>query len=313
MSKIKSLVTGGAGFIGSHLVSSLLSKNHEVLIIDNLFTGKIENIQELNQVEFLEEEIGSDESLSRINSFDPDYCFHLAAQSSVTFSVENPNIEEEYNITQPLILIETIKKTSCQRFIFTSSGGTIFGNPKNIPTKEDDFGSEPESPYGSSKKKLNMLIEEHFEGTGINYSILNLANVYGPRQDPNGEAGVISIFINRLLNGDNLVVYGTGKQTRDFVYVRDVINAIHKCLASEDNQNLNIGSGIETRILDLTFLIEELTNLKCEIIFKDKREGELFRSVLDPSLAKEKISWESETSMSDGVSDVISWIEHQRK
>lgn len=312
MSKIKSLVTGGAGFIGSHLVSSLLSKNHQVLIVDNLFTGKIENIQDLN-VEFLEEEVGSDESLSRIKSFDPDYCFHLAAQSSVTFSVENPSIEEEYNITQPLRLMDLIKKTSCRRFIFTSSGGTIFGNPKSIPTKEDDFGSEPESPYGNSKKRLNMLIKEHFEGTGINYSILNLSNVYGPRQDPHGEAGVISIFINRLLNGDNLVIYGSGKQTRDFVYVDDVINAIHRCLASEGSQNLNIGSGQETSILELVSLIEEVTNLKCQVTFEEKREGELFRSVLDPSLAKDKIAWESETSISKGISDVISWIKDQRK
>ena len=128
----------------------------------------------------------------------------------------------------------TIKNTSCSRFLFSSSGGTIYGNPKNTPTKEDDFGSEPASPYGSSKKRLNRLIEESFQGREIKYSILNFANVYGPRQDPHGEAGVISIFTRKMIDGENPTVYGTGKQTRDFVYVGDVVSAMHKCLSSEE-------------------------------------------------------------------------------
>ena len=158
MSKMKSLVTGGAGFIGSHLVDSLLKENHEVLVVDNLTTGKKDNLDDLDSLVFIEKEIGSEEALSEIKKFNPDYCFHLAAQSSVTVSVDNPILDEEYNITQPLKLIDAIKNTNCSRFLFSSSGGTIYGNPKNTPTKEDDFGSEPASPYGSSKKRLNLSL-----------------------------------------------------------------------------------------------------------------------------------------------------------
>ena len=313
MSKMKSLVTGGAGFIGSHLVGSLLKENHEVLVVDNLITGRKENLDDLDSLVFIEKEIGSEEALSEIKKFNPDYCFHLAAQSSVTVSVDNPILDEEYNITQPLQLIGAIKNTDCSRFIFSSSGGTIYGNPKNTPTKEDDFGSEPTSPYGSSKKRLNMLIEESFQGTEIKYSILNLANVYGPRQDPHGEAGVVSIFTRQMIDGVSPTVYGTGKQTRDFVFVGDVISAIHRCLSSEQNHNLNIGSGVETSVLELVSLIEELTGNKYEINYKEAREGELLRSVLDSSLAEETIGWHSETPISEGISEVINWIKNQRK
>ena len=313
MSKMKSLVTGGAGFIGSHLVDSLLKENHEVLVVDNLTTGKKDNLDDLDSLVFIEKEIGSEEALSEIKKFNPDYCFHLAAQSSVTVSVDNPILDEEYNITQPLKLIDAIKNTNCSRFLFSSSGGTIYGNPKNTPTKEDDFGSEPASPYGSSKKRLNRLIEESFQGREIKYSILNFANVYGPRQDPHGEAGVISIFTRKMIDGENPTVYGTGKQTRDFVYVGDVVSAMHKCLSSEENHNLNIGSGVETSVLELVSLIEEAVSYKCEINYKEAREGELLRSVLDSSLAKETIGWHSETLISEGISEVISWIKNQRK
>ena len=135
MSNIKSLITGGAGFIGSHLVEKLLQEHHEILIVDNLCTGKKSNINEIDKIEFLEKDVGDGDTLSRILEFNPDYCFHLAAQSSVIVSVEDPLLDEDYNITQPLKLIELIKKTDCKRFFFSSSGGTIYGEPKIIPTK----------------------------------------------------------------------------------------------------------------------------------------------------------------------------------
>ena len=308
MSKIKSLITGGAGFIGSHLVEKLLEENHELLVIDNLVTGSKSNIKEINNIEFLEKEVGDDDSLSKILKFNPDNCFHLAAQSSVTVSVESPLLDEEYNITQPLKLIEIIKKTDCKRFFFSSSGGTIYGEPKKIPTKESDFGSEPASPYGKSKKKLNEHIVNLFEESDVNYSVLNLANVYGPRQDPHGEAGVISIFVSRILDGKSPIVYGTGEQTRDFIYVSDVTSAFLKCMLSQENHILNIGSGIETGVLNLISIIDSLCATKSEIQFMPKREGELLRSALDCSLAKEKISWEAEVPIRDGIDKVVSWL-----
>jgi len=310
MSKKKSLVTGGAGFIGSHLVEKLLKINHEVLVIDNLSTGKINNINQIERIQFIEGEIGDEESLSKILKFNPDYCFHLAAQSSVTVSVENPSLDEDCNIIQPLRLINSIKGTQCSRFFFSSSGGTIFGVPKTIPTKENDFGSEPASPYGNSKKKLNEYIIDNFQGTEINFSILNFANVYGPRQDPHGEAGVISIFTKKFVSGKKPIIYGTGEQTRDFVYVGDVIDALHKCMSSEENHILNIGSGVETSVLELVSTIGAALNFESEVIFKPAREGELLRSVLDCSLAKESINWKAETSLEEGISEVINWVKH---
>jgi len=310
MSKKKSLVTGGAGFIGSHLVEKLLKINHEVLVIDNLSTGKINNINQIERIQFIEGEIGDEESLSKILKFNPDYCFHLAAQSSVTVSVENPSLDEDCNIIQPLRLINSIKGTQCSRFFFSSSGGTIFGVPKTIPTKENDFGSEPASPYGNSKKKLNEYIIDNFQGTEINFSILNFANVYGPRQDPHGEAGVISIFTKKFVSGKKPIIYGTGEQTRDFVYVGDVIDALHKCMSSEENHILNIGSGVETSVLELVSTIGAALNFESAVIFKPAREGELLRSVLDCSLAKESINCKAETSLEEGISEVINWVKH---
>ncbi len=310
MSNIKSLITGGAGFIGSHLVEKLLQENHEILIVDNLCTGKKSNINEIDKIEFLEKEVGDDDTLSRILEFNPDYCFHLAAQSSVIVSVEDPLLDKDYNITQPLKLIELIKKTDCKRFFFSSSGGTIYGEPKIIPTKESDFGSEPASPYGNAKKKLNEHIVNILKESDVKYSILNLANVYGPRQDPHGEAGVISIFSNRILNGKSPIVYGTGEQTRDFVYVGDVISALQKCMSSKENHILNIGSAIETSVLDLISIIDSVVGTKSEILFEQKREGELPRSALDCSLAKEKIDWEAKIPLEDGISAVVNWVKN---
>jgi len=310
MSNIKSLITGGAGFIGSHLVEKLLQENHELLIVDNLCTGKKSNINEIDKIEFLEKDVGDGDTLSRILEFNPDYCFHLAAQSSVIVSVEDPLLDEDYNITQPLKLIELIKKTDCKRFFFSSSGGTIYGEPKIIPTKESDFGSEPASPYGNAKKKLNEHIVNILKESDVKYSILNLANVYGPRQDPHGEAGVISIFSNRILNEKNPIVYGTGEQTRDFIYVGDVISALQKCMSSKENHTLNIGSAIETSVLDLISIIDSVVGTNSEILFEQKREGELPRSALDCSLAKEKIGWEAKIPLEDGISAVVNWIKN---
>ena len=310
MSNIKSLITGGAGFIGSHLVEKLLQENHEILIVDNLCTGKKSNINEIDKIEFLEKDVGDGDTLLRILEFNPDYCFHLAAQSSVIVSVEDPLLDEDYNITQPLKLIELIKKTDCKRFFFSSSGGTIYGEPKIIPTKESDFGSEPASPYGNAKKKLNEHIVNILKESDVKYSILNLANVYGPRQDPHGEAGVISIFSNRILNRKSPIVYGTGEQTRDFIYVGDVISALQKCMSSKENHILNIGSAIETSVLDLISIIDSVVGTNSEILFEQKREGELPRSALDCSLAKEKIDWEAKIPLEDGISAVVNWIKN---
>ena len=304
----KALVTGGAGFIGSHLTEKLHQNNIEVLVVDNLLTGKKENLLSLDLENTIYGDVGSEETLKIIKNFNPDVCFHLAAQSSVVISVEDPLLDFEHNLLQPVQLIKTLLKTDCKQFIFTSSGGTIFGEPEVIPTSEDDYAGEPVSPYGLAKKKLNELIEVMLQNETMSYSILNLSNVYGPRQDPHGEAGVMSIFTGKLINNETPTIYGDGKQTRDYVYVLDVVDALIKSAETDDNLFLNIGTGVETSVNELVLILAEKISWDGEPEYAPKREGELLRSVLSNERAKSQIGWEPKYTLDTGLDELISWF-----
>ena len=304
----KALVTGGAGFIGSHLTEKLHQNNIEVLVVDNLLTGKKENLLSLDLENTIYGDVGSEKSLEFIKNFNPDVCFHLAAQSSVVISVEDPLLDFEHNLLQPVQLIKTLLETDCKQFIFTSSGGTIFGEPKVIPTSEDDYAGEPASPYGLAKKKLNELIEVMLQNETMSYSILNLSNVYGPRQDPHGEAGVMSIFTGKLMNNETPTIYGDGKQTRDYVYVLDVVDALIKSAETDDNLFLNIGTGVETSVNELVSILSQKISWDGEPEYAPKREGELLRSVLNNERAKSQIGWEPKYTLDTGLDELISWF-----
>lgn len=304
----KALVTGGAGFIGSHLAETLHQNNVEVLVVDNLLTGKKENVLSLDLENTIYGDIGSEETLKIIRNFNPDVCFHLAAQSSVVISVEDPLLDFEHNLLQPVQLIKTLLETDCKQFIFTSSGGTIFGEPEVIPTSEDDYAGEPASPYGLAKKKLNELIEVMLQNETMSYSILNLSNVYGPRQDPHGEAGVMSIFTGKLMNNETPTIYGDGKQTRDYVYVLDVVDALIKSAETDDNLFLNIGTGVETSVNELVSILSQKISWDGEPEYAPKREGELLRSVLNNERAKSQIGWEPKYTLDTGLDELISWF-----
>ena len=304
----KALVTGGAGFIGSHLAETLHQNNVEVLVVDNLLTGKKENLLSLDLENTIYGDVGSEETLKIIKNFNPDVCFHLAAQSSVVISVEDPLLDFEHNLLQPVQLIKTLLKTDCKQFIFTSSGGTIFGEPEVIPTSEDDYAGEPASPYGLAKKKLNELIEVMLQNETMSYSILNLSNVYGPRQDPYGEAGVMSIFTGKLINNETPTIYGDGKQTRDYVYVLDVVDALIKSAETDDNLFLNIGTGVETSVNELVSILSQKISWDGEPEYAPKREGELLRSVLNNERAKSQIGWEPKYTLDTGLDELISWF-----
>ena len=304
----KALVTGGAGFIGSHLTEKLHQNNIEVLVVDNLLTGKKENLLSLDLENTIYGDVGSEETLKIIKNFNPDVCFHLAAQSSVVISVEDPLLDFEHNLLQPVQLIKTLLETDCKQFIFTSSGGTIFGEPEVIPTSEDDYGGEPASPYGLAKKKLNELIEVMLQNETMSYSILNLSNVYGPRQDPHGEAGVMSIFTGKLMNNETPTIYGDGKQTRDYVYVLDVVDALIKSAETDDNLFLNIGTGVETSVNELVSILAEKISWDGEPEYAPKREGELLRSVLNNERAMSQIGWEPKYTLDTGLDELISWF-----
>ena len=307
----KALVTGGAGFIGSHLTEKLHQNNIEVLVVDNLLTGKKENLLSLDLENTIYGDVGSEETLKIIKNFNPDVCFHLAAQSSVVISVEDPLLDFEHNLLQPVQLIKTLLETDCKQFIFTSSGGTIFGEPEVIPTSEDDYAGEPASPYGLAKKKLNELIEVMLQNETMSYSILNLSNVYGPRQDPHGEAGVMSIFTGKILNNETPTIYGDGEQTRDYVYVLDVVDALIKSSESEENLFLNIGTGVETSVNELVSILSEKISWDGEAEYKPKREGELLRSVLNNQRAKDEIAWEPAHTLDTGLDGLIDWFKNK--
>ena len=304
----KALVTGGAGFIGSHLTEKLHQNNIEVLVVDNLLTGKKENLLSLDLENTIYGDVGSEETLKIIKNFNPDVCFHLAAQSSVVISVEDPLLDFEHNLLQPVQLIKTLLETDCKQFIFTSSGGTIFGEPEVIPTSEDDYGGEPASPYGLAKKKLNELIEVMLQNETMSYSILKLSNVYGPRQDPHGEAGVMSIFTGKLMNNETPTIYGDGKQTRDYVYVLDVVDALIKSSETDDNLFLNIGTGVETSVNELVSILSQKISWDGEPEYAPSREGELLRSVLNNERAKGEIGWEPKYTLDTGLDELISWF-----
>ena len=305
---MKILITGGAGFIGSHLVEKLITENNEILIIDNLMTGKKENLSFEGNYELFIDDLGSEKSLNKIIEFNPDVCFHLAAQASVVISVSNPALDFDHNILQPILLLKTLLKTDCKKFVFSSSGGTIFGEPVNVPTSEEDFAGEPQSPYGVAKKRLNELIQIITKDTNMSYSILNFSNVFGPRQDPHGEAGVISIFSNKFLSNEQPIIYGDGNQTRDYVYVMDVVEALILSSKTEENLFLNIGTGIETSVNQLVEIMKEKFNSDIEPIYQDAREGELLRSVLDNSKALASIGWKPVYDLNIGMEKVVDWL-----
>jgi len=305
---MKIIVTGGAGFIGSHLVESLLNDGHELLIFDNFLTGKKENLLFDGNFRLVEDNFGSKDSLSLIENFDPEVCFHLAAQSSVVVSVQDPGLDFEHNILQPVQLLNTLINSNCKKFVFTSSGGTIFGEPKNIPTTESDYSNEPASPYGVAKKKLNEIIKMMTSNTNLSYSILNLSNVYGPRQDPHGEAGVVSIFSNKYLNDERPVIYGNGEQTRDYIFVKDVISALIKSSKIDDDLFLNIGTGIETSVNELAESLKTQFSSNLNPVYQDAREGELQRSVLDNTKARKLLNWEPQYDLNEGMLEVRNWL-----
>ena len=305
---MKIIITGGAGFIGSHLAESLLNDGHELLIFDNFLTGKKDNLSFDDNFRLVEDDFGSEDSLALIKNFDPEVCFHLAAQSSVVVSVQDPVLDFEHNILQPIQLLHTLINSNCKKFVFTSSGGTIFGEPENIPTAENDYSSEPASPYGVAKKKFNEIIKTMTSNTTLSYSILNLSNVYGPRQDPHGEAGVVSIFSNKYFNGERPIIYGSGEQTRDYIYVQDVISALMKSSKIQEDLFLNIGTGIETSVNQLSESLKTQFSSDLEPIFKDARDGELQRSVLDNTKARKLLNWEPQYDLDSGMIEVKNWI-----
>lgn len=299
------LVTGGAGFIGSHVVDALIECHHDVAVIDNLSSGKREFVRP--EAEFHECDIRSDECEKAVGDFRPEVIVHLAAQKSIRDSVGDPLHDADVNIFGTLRLLRSAKRVGTKRFIFTSSGGAVYGETEEIPTPEET-PCLPVSPYGTSKLSGEYYVRCFENLGGPAYTILRYANVYGPRQDPYGEAGVVAIFSKRLLNSEEAVMNGTGEQTRDYVYVADVVRANMLAIEQSENGVYNIGTGIETSVNALFQMVKSATNSSAAEIYGPAKAGEQQRSALQISRAKSELGWEPTVTLQQGIEETVEWF-----
>lgn len=304
---MKIIVTGGAGFIASHVVDSYIDKRHQVFIIDNLSTGKRENLNP--KAKFFEVDIRDKEKISDIfNHVKPDLLNHHAAQLDVRKSVADPVYDAQLNILGLLNLLEAGKVSGVKKVIFASSGGVVYGDAKIIPTPENYHPLKPISPYGVSKLTSEYYLYYYYRSYGIPYIALRYANVYGPRQDPFGEAGVVAIFTQKLLKGEQPIINGDGKQTRDYVFVNDVVMANLVSLESDYVGELNIGTGIETDVNTIFKLLVKLTKSNAREKHGPAKIGEQKRSALNNSLAKKNLSWQPKFSLNEGMAQTVDFF-----
>ena len=298
------VVTGGCGFVGSHIVCKLVKLGYQVTVIDNLSTGSLENIKNLN-VNFVHLDILKKEKLDDVfNNVRPDYIIHQAAQTSVQESITNFVNDSEINIKGTLNLLELYIKYNMKKIIFASSAA-IYGEPKCIPVTSKHPLS-PASPYGLSKLSAENYIELANKLYGVNYTILRYSNVYGPRQRTDLEGGVVSIFIDKLRKGMKVNIYGDGLQTRDFIYVEDVAEANIKALSNGNQKKMNVSSNKEISIKKLFLLISSMLNSIDEPIFCAERKGDIKNSVLCNCETIKELEWSPNYSLEEGLKETIS-------
>ena len=338
---MKLLVTGGAGFIGSHVVDACLRAGHAVWVLDDLSRGKRENVN--TRANFIRMDLRSPEVRDVLASGAFDAVIHHAAQIDVRVSVADPIRDATVNVIGTLNLLEAVRVTGVPRFLFASTGGAIYGKQRHFPAPEQ-HPTQPLSPYGVAKLAVEHYLEYYHQVHGLDYVVLRYANVYGPRQDPQGEAGVIAIFCERILGRQHLVIYGDGAQTRDYVHVEDVARANVLALTylessrqqtvgsgqhtASDEQNgrrapgaslpttncqlptstFNIGTGIETSVNALAALLVQAADVDCRFVYQPPRTGEQLRSAIDPSLAKQVLGWTPLIAVEEGLLGTMAWF-----
>ncbi|MBM3671180.1 MAG: NAD-dependent epimerase/dehydratase family protein [Actinobacteria bacterium] len=306
------LVTGGGGFIGSTLVDRLLAESYDVDVVDDLSTGSLSNLAEARgqrqqKMTFQRLDVRSDAMRELILHRKPEVVYHLAAQADVRVSVANPVLDAEVNILGSLNVIHAALEAGTRKVVFAGSGGTLYGVPDAMPTREG-HPQQPLSPYGVSKKSVGDYLYYFREVHGLEYSVLALANVYGPRQDPHGEAGVVSIFVGKLLAQERPTIYGDGEQTRDFVFVDDVVDAFARATDKGGGLICNIGTGIETSVQQLFDAMARVTGFPEPARYAPPRTGELRRSALDPGRAGIHLGWKPYTSLDEGLARTIDYF-----
>ena len=304
---MKALVTGGAGFIGSHIVDRLVEAGHGVAVIDNFSNGRRENLASSPGVAVHEADVRDGNAMRDIIASErPTVVMHLAAQIDVRVSVADPVLDANVNVIGSLNVLEAAHRAGVRKVVVASSGGTVFGEARVLPIKETARG-RPEAPYGISKRVLHDYLAFYRRVHGLRYAVLALANVCGPRQDPYGEAGVVAMFLGAMLEGKPTTIYGDGSQTRDFVYVGDVADAFVRA-ATKGNGVYNIGTGIETSVLELWRICAKATDYGLEATFAPPRTGELQRSSLDATRARGGLGWEPRTPVEEAVGHTAAFI-----
>ena len=305
---MRTLVTGGAGFIGSHLVDALIGEGHSVAVLDNLSSGRADNLKHQPSVELVEGDVRDEGVEGIVDKLAPEVIFHLAAQIDVRKSVEDPIADARVNILATINLAEAARKAGVRKIVHTSSGGSIYGTPDTFPVDES-FPVDPHSPYAASK-----LAGEHYLGTfrhlyGIQASYIAPANVYGPRQNPHGEAGVVAIFSENLLRGNPTKIFGGGTNTRDYVYVSDVARAFVLAAGERgDGTRFNIGTSVETTDRDLHSLVAKHADAPDTPQDFPPRLGDVPRSSLSYARAREVLGWEPTVMLDEGVARTVDYF-----
>lgn len=303
---MKILVTGGAGFIGSHVADAYIDAGHDVTVIDNLSTGKRDLVNP--DAHFIEMDIRSEEASNIIVKESFEIINHHAAQIDVRKSTDNPVFDADVNILGTLNLLESGVRNGLKKFIFASTGGAIYGEQDYFPADEK-HPLRPVSPYGIGKLSIEKYLYYYGLNYGLDYTILRYSNVYGPRQNPFGEAGVVAIFSERLMNKKPAVINGNGKQTRDYVYVTDVANANLLAFSTDHKREIfNIGTGIETDVNAIFKEIRDVIDPSVEEVHGPAKSGEQFRSTINPDKAKEMLGWKPEHELKKGMELTVKYF-----
>jgi len=307
---VKILVTGGAGFIGSHITDGFISQGHEVVVIDNLETGNPQNINPSSKFYLIDIRAEEVEKIFDIEKFDV-ICHH-AAQMDVRRSVKDPLFDADVNIKGTLNLLQNAVRFGIKRFMFASTGGAIYGDQETFPCDET-HPTRPVSPYGITKLSAEKYLFFYAKEYDIKYTIFRYANVYGPRQNPHGEAGVVAIFTEKLLKGEKPVINGDGLQTRDYVFVKDVVKANMAGLNIKGNDIFNIGTGIETDVNTLFDMINRTTGANAEEKHGPAKPGEQQRSVISFEKAKRVLGWEPSRTLEQGIEETVEFFKNKMK
>jgi len=307
---MKILVTGGAGFIGSNIVDTFVAAGHDVAVVDDLSTGHGEFVNPAAR--FYQTDIRDQVALEQVFAVErPEVVCHQAARANLREAMDKPVLYAEVNVIGSLVILECCRKYGVQKIIYASTGGAVYGEPQYLPTDED-HPINPLDPYGASKHHVEHYLALYRANYGLEFTTLRYPNVYGPRQDPYGEAGVVAIFAQRMLSGAPAIINGSGEQERDFVYVGDIAEANRLALTRGDDRVYNIGSGIGTNINTIFARLRAITGYDRQEIHGPPKLGEVFKIYLNAERAQRELGWEARVDLDEGLRRTVEWFKEQR-